>query len=202
MGVGHEHDGLFGIIDMYGEGLAFFKDGDAYPYASGFSDAAEAMGFRIAWNREQDKSLQIESVICEKHGVGMTKDGDLILSAFRARLVDVGGRFGKGHSNIYGLDDCRIHGGLLPIVEFYDMDVNRDRYPAGEVVADYYANTLLRPDAGEGVIDVGGERSRAWTDEEFSRVVEWLAYRLDRLGYDWRPHPMYRGRNFREPEDR
>lgn len=85
MGVGHEHDGLFGIIDMYGEGLAFFKDGDAYPYASGFSDAAEAMGFRIAWNREQDKSLQIESVICEKHGVGMTKDGDLILSAFRAR---------------------------------------------------------------------------------------------------------------------
>ena len=57
----HEHDGLFGIIDMYGEGLAFFKDGDAYPYASGFSDAAEAMGFRIAWNREQDKSLQIES---------------------------------------------------------------------------------------------------------------------------------------------
>ena len=128
MGVGHEHDGLFGIIDMYGEGLAFFKDGDAYPYASGFSDAAEAMGFRIAWNREQDKSLQIESVICEKHGVGMTKDGDLILSAFRARLVDVGGRFGKGHSNIYGLDDCRIHGGLLPIVEFYDMDVNRDRY--------------------------------------------------------------------------
>ena len=128
MDVGHEHDGLFGIIDMYGEGLAFFKGGDAYPYASGFSDAAEAMGFRIAWNREQDKSLQIESVICEKHGVGMTKDGDLILSAFRARLVDVGGRFGKGHSNIYGLDDCRIHGGLLPIVEFYDMDVNRDRY--------------------------------------------------------------------------
>ena len=113
------------------------RAGDAYPYASGFSDAAEAMGFRIAWNREQDKSLQIESVICEKHGVGMTKDGDLILSAFRARLVDVGGRFGKGHSNIYGLDDCRIHGGLLPIVEFYDMDVNRDRYPAGEVVADY-----------------------------------------------------------------
>ena len=82
------------------------------------------------------------------------------------------------------------------------MDVNRDRYPAGEVLADYYANTLLRPDAGEGVIDVGGERSRAWTDEEFSRVVEWLTYRLDRLGYDWRPHPMYRGRNFREPEDR
>ena len=69
------------------------------------------------------------------------------------------------------------------------MDVNRDRYPAGEVVADYYANTLLRPDAGEGVIDVGGERSRAWTDEEFSRVVEWLAYRLDRRGYDWRPTP-------------
>ena len=27
MGVGHEHDGLFGIIDMYGEGLAFFKGG-------------------------------------------------------------------------------------------------------------------------------------------------------------------------------
>lgn len=178
------------------------RTGTPTRYASGFSDAAEAMGFRIAWNREQDKSLQIESVICEKHGVGMTKDGDLILSAFRARLVDVGGRFGKGHSNIYGLDDCRIHGGLLPIVEFYDMDVNRDRYPAGEVVADYYANTLLWPDAGEGVIDVGGERSRAWTDEEFSRVVEWLTYRLDRLGYDWRPHPMYRGRNFREPEDR
>ena len=144
MDVGHEHDGLFSLIDTYNEGLAFFKGGDAYPYASGFSDAAEAMGFRIAWNREQDKSLQIESVICEKHGVGMTKDGDLILSAFRARLIDVGGRFGKGHSYIYG----------------------------------------------------------AWTGEEFSRVVEWLTYRLDRLGYDWRPHPMYRGRNFREPEDR
>ena len=85
------------------------------------------------------------------------------------------------------------------------MDVNRDRYPAGEVVADYYANTLLRPDAGEGVIDVGGERSRAWTDEEFSRVVEWLTYRLDRLdrlGYDWRSHPMDGDRDFREPEDR
>ena len=202
MDVGHGECGLFDAFDIYDRARPFFRGRDAYSYASGFSDAAEAMGFRIAWNREQDKSLQIESVICEKHGVGMTKDGDLILSAFRARLVDVGGRFGKGHSNIYGLDDCRIHGGLLPIVEFYDMDVNRDRYPAGEVVADYYANTLLRPDAGEGVIDVGGERSRAWTDEEFSRVVEWLTYRLDRLGYDWRPHPMYRGRNFREPEDR
>ena len=134
MGVGHEHDGLFGIIDMYGEGLAFFKGGDAYPYASGFSDAAEAMGFRIAWNREQDKSLQIESVICEKHGVGMTKDGDLILSAFRARLVDVGGRFGKGHSNIYGLDDCRIHGGLLPkILGSFTIGEN-SKIGAGSVV--------------------------------------------------------------------
>ena len=38
-------------------GLAFFKGGDAYPYASGFSDAAEAMGFRIAWNREQGQVI-------------------------------------------------------------------------------------------------------------------------------------------------
>ena len=49
---------------------------------------------------------------------------------------------------------------------------------------------------------MGGERSRAWTDEEFSRVVEWLTYRLDRLGYDWRSHPMDGDRDFREPEDR
>ena len=116
MDVGHEHDGLFSLIDTYNEGLAFFKGGDAYPYASGFSDAAEAMGFRIAWNREQDKSLQIESVICEKHGVGMTKDGDLILSAFRARLIDVGGRFGKGHSYIYGHRSSGSRKSLSPSV--------------------------------------------------------------------------------------
>ena len=202
MDVGHEHDGLFGIIDVYNEGLAFFKGGDAYPYASGFSDAAEAMGCRIEWSREQDKFLQIESVICEKHGVGVTKSGDLILSAFRARLIDVGGRFGKGHSYIYGLDDCRSHGGLLPIVEFYDTDEEPDHNPAGKFVADYYAKAFLRPDAGEGAIDVSGVRSAAWTDEEFCYVLDWLIYRLDVDGYDWRIRPMEDNRNFQAPEDR
>lgn len=202
MDVGHEHEGLFGIIDRYNEGLTFFKGGDAYPYASGFSDAANAMGCRITWSREQDKSLQIESATCEKHGVGMTKDGDLILSAFRARLIDVGGRFGKNHSCMYTLEDCRIHGGLLPIVEFYDMDVNRDRYPAGEAVADYYANLLLQQNGSEGVKDVNGVRKLAWNINEFSYVLDWLTYRLDTGGYDWRVRPMESKRDFQASENR
>lgn len=60
MGVGHEHDGLFGIIDMYGEGLAFFKDGDAYPVCvrllrccggDGLSDRVEPRTGQVIANR-------------------------------------------------------------------------------------------------------------------------------------------------------
>lgn len=191
--------GLFGIIDTYNEGLAFFKGGDAYPYASGFSAAVEGMGGRIEWSREQEKSLQIDAITRVERvadgsnvTVGITKEGDLILKAFRVRLIDVGGRYGEDHSRIYDLDDCRIHGGLLPIVEFYDMEVNRDRYPDGQVVADYYANMILQHEDGStGIRQVGHNmlRTIAWEPEEFEYVIEWLTERLDARGCDWRLRP-------------
>lgn len=199
MNCGRDENILFGIIDTYNAELTFFKGGDAYAYASGFAVATEALGYRIEWNHEHGMSLQIESVICDKRWpdgskrtVGVTKEGDLILSSFRARLVKVGEKFGKNNSSIYSLNDCQLYGHGLPLVEFYDMTQDPAQYPGGQVIADYYASKLLQHDRSvdEGVEEIGRHlRSIAWDNEEFGDVIDWLAYRLDAQGYDWRHTP-------------
>lgn len=128
MDVGHGECGLFDAFDIYDRARPFFRGRDAYSYASGFAAAMEGMGYRIEWCHDEGMALRIDAVTREERDadgclrtVGVTKEGDLLLDALRVRLVHVGDRFGDGLSYIYSLEDCRIHGGFLPMVEFRDM---------------------------------------------------------------------------------
>lgn len=213
MDVGHGECGLFDAFGIYDRARPFFRGRDAYSYASGFAAAMEGMGYRIEWCHEEGTTPWIDAVTREEHDadgnlrtVGMTKEGNLLLDALRVRLVHMGDRFGDGLSYIYSLEDCRIHGGFLPMVEFRDMDAAVFRQPPapeGRFLACCYADTLLNRSAS--CWDTPLETAvTPWQLDAWQRrhVYDWLEQSLDAQGYDWRPHPMYRGRNFREPEDR
>ncbi|WP_288921104.1 hypothetical protein [uncultured Bifidobacterium sp.] len=213
MDAGHGEIGLFDAFDIYDRARPFFRGRDAYSYASGFAAAMEGMGYRIEWCHDEGTTPWINAVTREEHDadgnlrtVGMTKEGDLLLDALRVRLVHMGDRFGDGLSYIYSLEDCRIHGGFLPMVEFRDMDAAAFRQhpaPAGRFLACYYADTLLNRSVS--CWDTPLEAAvTPWELDAWQRrhVYDWLEQSLDAQGYDWRPHPMDGDRDFREPEDR
>ena len=213
MDVGHGECGLFDAFGIYDRARPFFRGRDAYSYASGFAAAMEGMGYRIEWCHEEGTTPWIDAVTREERDadgnlrtVGMTKEGNLLLDALRVRLVHMGDRFGDGLSYIYSLEDCRIHGGFLPMVEFRDMDAAAFRQhpaPAGRFLACYYADTLLNRSAS--CWDTPLETAvTPWQLDAWQRrhVYDWLEQSLDAQGYDWRPHPMDGDRDFREPEDR
>lgn len=213
MDVGHGECGLFDAFGIYDRARPFFRGRDAYSYASGFAAAMEGMGYRIEWCHDEGMALWIDAVTREKRDangclrtVGVTKEGDLLLDALRVRLVHMGDRFGDGLSYIYSLEDCRIHGGFLPMVEFRDMDAAAFRQhpaPAGRFLACYYADTLLNRSVS--CWDTPLEAAvTPWELDAWQRrhVYDWLEQSLDAQGYDWRPHPMDGDRDFREPEDR
>ena len=213
MDVGHGECGLFDAFGIYDRARPFFRGRDAYSYASGFAAAMEGMGYRIEWCHEEGTTPWIDAVTREERDadgnlrtVGMTKEGNLLLDALRVRLVHMGDRFGDGLSYIYSLEDCRIHGGFLPMVEFRDMDAAVFRQPPapeGRFLACYYADTLLNRSAS--CWDTPLETAvTPWQLDAWQRrhVYDWLEQSLDAQGYDWRSHPMDGGRNFREPEDR
>ena len=213
MDAGHGECGLFDAFDIYDRARPFFRGRDAYSYASGFAAAMEGMGYRIEWCHDEGTTPWINAVTREEHDadgnlrtVGMTKEGDLLLDALRVRLVHMGDRFGDGLSYIYSLEDCRIHGGFLPMVEFRDMDAAAFRQhpaPAGRFLACYYADTLLNRSVS--CWDTPLEAAvTPWELDAWQRrhVYDWLEQSLDAQGYDWRPHPMDGDRDFREPEDR
>ena len=171
------------------------------------------MGYRIEWCHEEGTTPWIDAVTREERDadgnlrtVGMTKEGNLLLDALRVRLVHMGDRFGDGLSYIYSLEDCRIHGGFLPMVEFRDMDAAVFRQPPapeGRFLACYYADTLLNRSAS--CWDTPLETAvTPWQLDAWQRrhVYDWLEQSLDAQGYDWRSHPMDGDRDFREPEDR
>lgn len=213
MDVGHGECGLFDAFGIYDRARPFFRGRDAYSYASGFAAAMEGMGYRIEWCHEEGTTPWIDAVTREERDadgnlrtVGMTKEGDLLLDALRVRLVHMGDRFGDGLSYIYSLEDCRIHGGFLPMVEFRDMDAAVFRQPPapeGRFLACYYADTLLNRSAS--CWDTPLETAvTPWELDAWQRrhVYDWLEQSLDAQGYDWRSHPMDGDRDFREPEDR
>lgn len=213
MDVGHGECGLFDAFGIYDRARPFFRGRDAYSYASGFAAAMEGMGYRIEWCHDEGTTPWINAVTREEHDadgnlrtVGMTKEGDLLLDALRVRLVHMGDRFGDGLSYIYSLEDCRIHGGFLPMVEFRDMDAAAFRQhpaPAGRFLACYYADTLLNRSVS--CWDTPLEATvTPWELDAWQRrhVYDWLEQSLDAQGYDWRSHPMDGDRDFREPEDR
>ena len=213
MDVGHGECGLFDAFGIYDRARPFFRGRDAYSYASGFAAAMEGMGYRIEWCHEEGTTPWIDAVTREERDadgnlrtVGMTKEGNLLLDALRVRLVHMGDRFGDGLSYIYSLEDCRIHGGFLPMVEFRDMDAAVFRQPPapeGRFLACYYADTLLNRSAS--CWDTPLETAvTPWQLDAWQRrhVYDWLEQSLDAQGYDWRPHPMDGDRDFREPEDR
>lgn len=213
MDVGHGECGLFDAFSIYDRARPFFRGRDAYSYASGFAAAMEGMGYRIEWCHEEGTTPWIDAVTREERDadgnlrtVGITKEGDLLLDALRVRLVHMGDRFGDGLSYIYSLEDCRIHGGFLPMVEFRDMDAAAFRQhptPAGRFLACYYADTLLNRSVScwntPLEIPVTPWKLDAW---QRRHVYDWLEQCLDAQGYDWRSHPMDGDRDFREPEDR
>ena len=213
MDVGHGECGLFDAFGIYDRARPFFRGRDAYSYASGFAAAMEGMGYRIEWCHEEGTTPWIDAVTREERDadgnlrtVGMTKEGNLLLDALRVRLVHMGDRFGDGLSYIYSLEDCRIHGGVLPMVEFRDMDAAVFRQPPapeGRFLACYYADTLLNRSAS--CWDTPLETAvTPWQLDAWQRrhVYDWLEQSLDAQGYDWRSHPMDGDRDFREPEDR
>ena len=213
MDVGHGECGLFDAFGIYDRARPFFRGRDAYSYASGFAAAMEGMGYRIEWCHEEGTTPWIDAVTREERDadgnlrtVGMTKEGNLLLDALRVRLVHMGDRFGDGLSYIYSLEDCRIHGGFLPMVEFRDMDAAAFRQhpaPAGRFLACYYADTLLNRSVS--CWDTPLEAAvTPWELDAWQRrhVYDWLEQSLDAQGYDWRSHPMDGDRDFREPEDR
>lgn len=213
MDVGHGECGLFDAFGIYDRARPFFRGRDAYSYASGFAAAMEGMGYRIEWCHEEGTTPWIDAVTREERDadgnlrtVGMTKEGNLLLDALRVRLVHMGDRFGDGLSCIYSLEDCRIHGGFLPMVEFRDMDAAVFRQPPapeGRFLACYYADTLLNRSAS--CWDTPLETAvTPWQLDAWQRrhVYDWLEQSLDAQGYDWRSHPMDGDRDFREPEDR
>ena len=213
MDVGHGECGLFDAFGIYDRARPFFRGRDAYSYASGFAAAMEGMGYRIEWCHEEGTTPRIDAVTREERDadgnlrtVGMTKEGNLLLDALRVRLVHIGDRFGDGLSYIYSLEDCRIHGGFLPMVEFRDMDAAVFRQPPapeGRFLACYYADTLLNRSAS--CWDTPLETAvTPWQLDAWQRrhVYDWLEQSLDAQGYDWRSHPMDGDRDFREPEDR
>ena len=213
MGVRHGECGLFDAFGIYDRARPFFRGRDAYSYASGFAAAMEGMGYRIEWCHEEGTTPWIDAVTREERDadgnlrtVGMTKEGNLLLDALRVRLVHMGDRFGDGLSYIYSLEDCRIHGGFLPMVEFRDMDAAVFRQPPapeGRFLACYYADTLLNRSAS--CWDTPLETAvTPWQLDAWQRrhVYDWLEQSLDAQGYDWRSHPMDGDRDFREPEDR
>lgn len=213
MDVGHGECGLFDAFGIYDRARPFFRGRDAYSYASGFAAAMEGMGYRIEWCHEEGTTPWIDAVTREERDadgnlrtVGMTKEGNLLLDALRVRLVHMGDRFGDGLSYIYSLEDCRIHGGFLPMVEFRDMDAAVFRQPPapeGRFLACYYADTLLN--RSTSCWDTPLETAvTPWQLDAWQRrhVYDWLEQSLDAQGYDWRSHPMDGDRDFREPEDR
>lgn len=213
MDVGHGECGLFDAFGIYDRARPFFRGRDAYSYASGFAAAMEGMGYRIEWCHEEGTTPWIDAVTRAERDadgnlrtVGMTKEGNLLLDALRVRLVHMGDRFGDGLSYIYSLEDCRIHGGFLPMVEFRDMDAAVFRQPPapeGRFLACYYADTLLNRSAS--CWDTPLETAvTPWQLDAWQRrhVYDWLEQSLDAQGYDWRSHPMDGDRDFREPEDR
>ena len=213
MDVGHGECGLFDAFGIYDRARPFFRGRDAYSYASGFAAAMEGMGYRIEWCHEEGTTPWIDAVTREERDadgnlrtVGMTKEGNLLLDALRVRLVHMGDRFGDGLSYIYSLEDCRIHGGFLPMVEFRDMDAAVFRQPPapeGRFLACYYADTLLNRSAS--CWDTPLETAvTPWQLDAWQRrhVYDWLEQSLDAQGYDWRSHPMDGDDDFREPEDR
>lgn len=213
MDVGHGECGLFDAFGIYDRARPFFRGRDAYSYASGFAAAMEGMGYRIEWCHEEGTTPWIDAVTREERDadgnlrtVGMTKEGNLLLDALRVRLVHMGDRFGDGLSYIYSLEDCRIHGGFLPMVEFRDMDAAVFRQPPapeGRLLACYYADTLLNRSAS--CWDTPLETAvTPWQLDAWQRrhVYDWLEQSLDAQGYDWRSHPTDGDRDFREPEDR
>ena len=212
MDVGHGECGLFDAFGIYDRARPFFRGRDAYSYASGFAAAMEGMGYRIEWCHEEGTTPWIDAVTREERDadgnlrtVGMTKEGNLLLDALRVRLVHMGDRFGDGLSYIYSLEDCRIHGGFLPMVEFRDMSAafRQAHAPEGRFLACYYADTLLNRSAS--CWDTPLETAvTPWQLDAWQRrhVYDWLEQSLDAQGYDWRSHPMDGDRDFREPEDR
>ena len=213
MDVGHGECGLFDAFGIYDRARPFFRGRDAYSYASGFAAAMEGMGYRIEWCHEEGTTPWIDAVTREERDadgnlrtVGMTKEGNLLLDALRVRLVHMGDRFGDGLSYIYSLEDCRIHGGFLPMVEFRDMDAAVFRQPPapeGRFLACYYADTLLNRSAS--CWDTPLETAvTPWQLDAWQRrhVYDWLEQSLDAQGYDWRSRPMDGDRDFRVPEDR
>ena len=213
MDVGHGECGLFDAFGIYDRARPFFRGRDAYSYASGFAAAMEGMGYRIEWCHEEGTTPWIDAVTREERDadgnlrtVGMTKEGNLLLDALRVRLVHMGDRFGDGLSYIYSLEDCRIHGGFLPMVEFRDMDAAVFRQPPapeGRFLACYYADTLLNRSVSCWNTPLQ-TAATPWESDAWQRryVYDWLEQRLDAQGYDWRSHPMDGDDDFREPEDR
>jgi hypothetical protein len=89
---------------------------------------------------------------------------------FRMRLV------GKGDA--YGRDNCLVHKGDDPLVEFYDVahmhDVSPGGAPLGQFVSRYYASTLRESRSVSGLCLDGGVRDWYLDAEAFKLALSIL----------------------------
>lgn len=91
---------------------------------------------------------------------------DFMIGGFRVHLVQEGGRYGATGGLVYGkalsngsfgipINDCQLYGHGLPLVEFYDVSQDPEKFPEGQFVTRYYMSTLLGMDSiGDSIGDM------------------------------------------------
>lgn len=137
------------------------------PYIS--SGAGEALADKVREFIEDEAEMEgWYTELMDAIGEGEIADplADFTVGQFRVHLVQEGERYGAGGSLVYGdavgssyphigehVNDCRLYGHGLPLVEFYDMTQDPARFPEGQFVSRYYMSTLLGMDDSEN--DIG-----------------------------------------------
>lgn len=81
----------------------------------------------------------------------------------------------------YGRDDCLMHKGADPLVEFYDARYTEGFGPRGQFVSRYYMSTMLTTEPGTALILDGGIPSWVVSAGDMDEVREHLYDTLDAL---------------------
>lgn len=127
------------------------------PYVS--SGAGEALADKVREFIEDEAELGgWYTELMNAIGEGEITDplADFTVGRFRVHLVQEGERYGATGSLVYGdtvshvypdigehVNDCRLYGHGLPLVEFYDVSQDPAKFPKGQFVTRYYMSTLL-----------------------------------------------------------
>lgn len=129
------------------------------PYVS--SGAGEALADKVREFIEDEAELGgWYTELMNAIGEGEITDplADFTVGRFRVHLVQEGERYGATGGFVYGkalsngsfgipVNDCQLYGHGLPLVEFYDVSQDPEKFPEGQFVTRYYMSTLLSMDS-------------------------------------------------------